>query len=210
VIFEIRTYNLKPYAVPDYEKAFSEAYPTRAQYGDNLWGYFHTEIGPLNQIVHIWSYESLQQRADIRAASMKDTSGKWPPTAAGRELIVSQENDIILPIKGVNETPGKQEWGGLYELRMYTYPSGSLAKVIPAFAEKLAERSAVYPVAGIFTSDLGNLNRLYQLFPYKDWAHRDKVRGELREKGIWPPHADASPISQLVRHMVPTSFSPLR
>ena len=113
---------------PAYEKAFAEAYPTRAQYGDNLWGYWHTEIGPLNQIVHIWAYESLQQRADIRAASMKDTSGKWPPTAVGREVIISQESDIILPIKGVNETPGKQEWGGLYELRMYTYQSGELPK----------------------------------------------------------------------------------
>lgn len=208
MIFEIRTYHTKPGAVAAYEKAFSEAYPTRAKYGDNLWGYFHTDIGPLNQLIHIWAYESLQQRADIRAAAVKDPSGNWPPHSVG-ELLVSQENDILVPIQGVNEAPGKQQWGNLYELRMYTYPSGALAKVTPAFAEKLAERSAVYPVAGIFTSELGNLNRLYQLFPYQDWAHRDKVRTELREKGIWPPHADASPNTQLVRHLIPASFSPL-
>lgn len=210
MIFEIRTYNVKPYGVADYEKAFAEAYETRRQYGDNLWGWWHTEIGPLNQLVHIWAYESLQQRADIRAASLKDASGKWPPTAAGRELLLSQESDILNPIKGMNEKPGQQQWGNLYELRMYTFAPGDLAKATPAFAEKLAERSAVYPVAGIFTSDLGNLNRLYQLFPYQDWAHRDKVRTELREKGIWPPHSEARPVAQLVRHMVPAPYSPLR
>ena len=49
-----------------------------------------------------------------------------------------------------------------------------------------------------------------QLFPYKDWDHRDQVRKELREKGVWPPHGDAHPVAQLVRHMVPAPFSPLR
>ena len=29
----------------------------------NLVGYFFTDIGPLNQIVHMWGYESLDERA---------------------------------------------------------------------------------------------------------------------------------------------------
>ena len=45
---------------------------------------------------------------------------------------------------------------------------------------------------------LGNLNRLYQMFPYKNWAHRDEVRTELRQKNIWPPHSEARPMTQLV------------
>lgn len=210
MIFEIRTYNTKPYGVAEYEKAFAEAYQTRRKYGENLWGFWHTEIGPLNQMVHIWAYESLQERADIRAAALKDPTGKWPPTHVGSEVILTQESDILLPIKGAVQQTGPQEWGGVYELRMYTYPPGELPKVAEAFAEALPRRQEIYPVAGIFTSDLGNLNRLYQLFPYKDWAHRDKVRAEMREKGIWPPRADARPVTQLVRHMVPAAFSPLR
>ena len=33
---------------------------------------------------------------------------------------------------------------------------------------------------------------------------------QLREKHLWPPHSEAHPVSQLVRHMLPAEFSPLR
>jgi hypothetical protein len=207
VIYEIRTYSLKPGKVAEYEAHFAEAYPVREKYSP-LYGFWHTEIGPLNQLVHIWAYESLQQRADIRAAAAKDASGKWPPPPG--DLVLTQENDILIPVRTMKHLSGPQELGGLYELRMYTYPAGEVLKVAESFADALEARSAVYPVAGIFTSDLGNLNRLYQLFPYKDWAHRDQVRGELRQKHLWPPESSgARPMTQLVRHMVPASFSPL-
>ena len=206
MIYEIRTYNVRPGTVGEYEKRFAAAYPVRSKYSQ-LYGWFHTEIGPLNQLVHIWPYESLQQRADIRAAASKDPSGGWPPQNS--DLLISQESDILVPIKGMTEVMGPQQWGGLYELRMYTYPAGEVAKVAEKFSEALERRAALYPVAGIWTSDLGNLNRLYQLFPYKDWAHRDEVRGEMRSKGIWPPHAEARPVTQLVRHLVPADYSPL-
>lgn len=206
MIYEIRTYNLRPGAAPEYLKRFGEAYSVREKYSP-LFGMWTTEIGPLNQVVHIWAYESLQHRADTRAAALKDPSGKWPPNT--NELLVSQESDIIVPIKNSPEPKGPQQWGGLYELRMYTYQAGDLRGVAEKFAEKVAGRNELYPVAGIFTSDVGNLNRLYQLFPYKDWAHRDQLRAEYLKSGVWPPHSDARPLAQLVRHLVPAPFSPL-
>jgi len=206
MIYEIRTYNLRPGTVPEYEGRWGPAYPTRSKYSP-LYGYWHTEIGPLNQVVHIWPYENLQQRADIRAAAAKDPSGQWPPPPG--DLVVTQETDILIPIKGMTEWQGPQQWGELYELRMYTYPAGEVGKVAEKFAENYAKRAAIYPIAGIWTSDLGNLNRLYQLFPYKNWAHRDEVRKQYMGTDIWPPHSDARPIAQLVRHLVPASYSPL-
>jgi hypothetical protein len=207
MIYEIRTYTLKPGSVPEYEKRFAEALQPRLKYSQ-LYGMWHTEIGPLNQIVHIWGYETLQQRADTRVAASKDSSGKWPPDT--NDLVVTQESDILVPIKGMHHHSGVNELGGLYELRMYTYGSGATTSVAETFAERYPKRHEVYPVGGIWTSDLGNLNRLYQLFPYKNWDHRDEVRTELREKQIWPPHSEARPVAQLVRHMVPAAFSPLR
>src|SRR6266581_3504882 len=132
MIYEIRTYGLKPGAVAEYEKRFAEAIEVRTRYSQ-LYGIWHTDIGPLNQMVHIWSYDSLQQRADIRGAAIKGGEGKWPPQM--EDMLLSMESDIIMPIKGVNEKPGNQAYGGLYELRMYTYPGGALGKVTPAFVE---------------------------------------------------------------------------
>jgi hypothetical protein len=207
MIYEIRTYTLKPGNVAEYERRYAEAIVVRATYSQ-LYGVWHTEIGPLNQLIHIWAYDSLQQRADIRAAAARDASGKWPPKT--NDLVDAQETDILLPIKGMHHHTGVQELGGLYELRMYTYASGALPGVAETFADAYAARHAAYPVGGIWTSDLGNLNRLYQLLPFKNWDHRDEVRGQLREQHVWPPHAEARPVAQLVRHMVPAAFSPLR
>jgi hypothetical protein len=208
MIYEIRTYNFQPSgAMAEWVKRFGAAYPTREKYSQ-LYGLFTTEIGPLNQVVHIWGYENLQQRADIRTAATKDPSGAWPPD--GKGLMVSQESDILVPIPGMTNHKGPQQWGDLYELRMYTYPGGEIAKVAEAFSAQVAKREALYPVAGIWTSELGNLNRLYQLFPYKNWTHRDELRTEFRSKDIWPPRSEAAhPLTQLVRHLTPAPFSPL-
>src|SRR5439155_20780634 len=105
--------------------------------------------GHLNQLVHIWPYQSLQARADAREAAGKDPSSKWPP--GGADLLVSHENDILIPVPGMPEITGEQQWGSLYELRMYTYPPGDLPKVAEAFGKALAARSELYPVAGIWT-----------------------------------------------------------
>jgi hypothetical protein len=206
MIYEIRTYNLKPGTVGEFETRFAKGYPTREKYSP-LYGFWHTEIGPLNQLVHIWPYENLQQRAEKRAAATKDPSGNWPPGVT--DLIVSQESDILQPIKGMTEWKGPQAWGSLYELRMYTFPGGQIGKVAEKFGESLAGRAAIYPIAGVWTSELGNLNRLYQLFPFKDWSHRDEVRAEFRKTGVWPPHTDGHPLHQLVRHLTPAAYSPL-
>jgi hypothetical protein len=206
MIYEIRTYNLRPGAVDEYERRFAAAYPVRAKYSP-LYGFWHTEIGPLNQLVHIWAYESLQQRADVRAAAAKDPSGAWPPP--NRDLLRSQESEILRPIKGMTEWKEPQQWGGLYELRRYSYPGTALATITEKYSAALAAREAIYPVAGIWTSDLGNLNRLYQLFPYKDWAHRDELRAEFARTRVWPVHTEVHAVNWLVRHMVPAPFSPL-
>ncbi|HEX8966833.1 MAG TPA: NIPSNAP family protein [Chloroflexota bacterium] len=206
MIYEIRTYNLKPGSVAEYEKRFAEGIGARSKYSP-LYGLWHTEIGPLNQIVHIWAYESLQQRAEVRAAASRDASGTWPPKT--NDLLVSQETDILTPIRGMHHHTQAQQLGGIYELRMYTYGAGGAGRVTDAFAAAYPARHEVYPVGGIWISELGNLNRLYQLFPYRDWDHRDEVRRRLRENNLWPPHTETHPVTQLVRHMLPAAFSPL-
>jgi hypothetical protein len=206
VIYEIRTYLLKPGAVAEYEGRFAEVYPVREKYS-KLGGFWHTEIGPLNQVIHIWPYRSMQHRAEVRAAASKDPSGRWPPK--GLDLLLSQETDILAPVKTMTDWSGPQRWGELYELRMYTFPAGEIGKLGEAFAAALPARAELYPVAGVWTSELGNLNRLYQLFPYKDWDHRDQLRAVYRQKGLWPPRHDGHAITQLVRHLIPASFSPL-
>jgi hypothetical protein len=67
---------LKPGAIPQAEEAFAAALPHREEYSP-IAAFWHTEIGPLNQIVHVWGYEDLGERTRIRAEAGADAN--WPP-----------------------------------------------------------------------------------------------------------------------------------
>jgi hypothetical protein len=59
-------------------------------------GYFSTEIGPLNQIIHMWGYADLNERARCRAALYADPA--WQAvlkTLLG--MIESMETKILVP-----------------------------------------------------------------------------------------------------------------
>src|SRR3989454_6648319 len=51
MIYEVRTYRIAPRSLPEVEKRFGEAYEYRKKYSE-LFAFWHTEIGSLNEIVH--------------------------------------------------------------------------------------------------------------------------------------------------------------
>ncbi|MFQ5860144.1 MAG: NIPSNAP family protein [Dehalococcoidia bacterium] len=92
MIYEMRTYTLYPGSIAEAEKRFGEALPYREKYS-KLTAFWHSDIGPLNQIIHVWGYQDLNERMRIRAESFQDPN--WPPKI--REFIVSQESKILIP-----------------------------------------------------------------------------------------------------------------
>ena len=78
MIHEIRTYNLKLGQLNEYWERFGEKLPGRQKLS-HLGGHWYTEVGPLNQMVAIWPYESLAQRAEIRRAAEAGPNPVWPP-----------------------------------------------------------------------------------------------------------------------------------
>jgi len=97
MFYEIRTYRLKNGAIPDYLKVVGETgIAIQKKHLGNLVGYFSSEIGPINEIVHIWSYETLDDRQSRRARLAADP--EWQAFLPKiRDLIVSAENKIMLP-----------------------------------------------------------------------------------------------------------------
>jgi hypothetical protein len=73
MFYELRTYRLKVGSLPAYLKLVQET-GLSIQNGHlgQLIGYFLTEIGPLNQIVHLWAFDSLDERDRRRAALLAD------------------------------------------------------------------------------------------------------------------------------------------
>ena len=76
MIYEFRTYTLKPRSLGEVEKRYAEAYEYRKKYSP-LAAFWHTEVGPLNRIIHVWPYDNFEERTRIRAESQKLEG--WPP-----------------------------------------------------------------------------------------------------------------------------------
>src|SRR5579863_2523568 len=205
MIFEIRTYRLKVGSLAEVEKRFSEAYQHRKKHSE-LWGFFHTEIGPLNQIVHIWPYENLEERTRIRAEAAKD--GTWPPKTA--EFITQMESEILIPYGFVPPArPGKL--GPMYEMRAYTFKAGSLPDIMKRWEAKVPERMKISPAALAGYTELGGLNKHVHIWPYPSLDQRAATRAKAIELGVWPPPGGADTwLTQENKVLIPSSFSPLQ
>ena len=204
MIYEIRTYDLKWRAVPEFGRRTAEKLPGRLEYS-SLWGFWHTEVGPLNQVVHIWPYQDLSQRAEIRARAV--ASGKWPPD--NDELIVGMQSEIFLPAPFMTPLGGR-DIGPLYEMRIYTYPVGGIPRVLEAWGQRIAEREKLSPLAGCWYSEIGGLNKFINLWGYRSFEERLRVREEARAKGVWPPETGVTPLKQESKILFPFEFSPMQ
>ena len=58
MIIEMRTYTLQPGSLATFEERFAKALPVRAKVSP-LAAFWHTEVGPLNRVIHIWPYDDL-------------------------------------------------------------------------------------------------------------------------------------------------------
>ena len=92
MIVEFRTYRLKPGSVAEAEKRFGEGLANRTKVSP-LGAFFHTEVGPLNQVIHMWPYESLDERTRKRDEATKLEG--WPPNT--REFVVDQKSQVFIP-----------------------------------------------------------------------------------------------------------------
>ena len=87
----MRSYTLPAGSIPDMAERWKEHLPGRTKLSP-LTGVFTSDVGGLNQWLHIWAYKSLDQRA--RGA--QEGRGRGHLAAARRQARVKQENKIVL------------------------------------------------------------------------------------------------------------------
>jgi hypothetical protein len=92
---EERIYRLKIGAVPEYCRIYEElGMKPQLRHLPHMVGYYFTEVGGLNMMVHLWAYDSLDQREKCRAAMYADPD--WQKYLdASRPLMETQETRIM-------------------------------------------------------------------------------------------------------------------
>ncbi len=95
MIVDVRTYTLVPRKLPGYVELFEQyALPVMTRHGLELLGYYVSQIGPLNQVVHIWRYDSL---ADMEAKrARRDADPAWGEFLAMTEGMVLVQDDKVM------------------------------------------------------------------------------------------------------------------
>lgn len=94
---EERIYTMHPGKTPDYLKLYeAEGMAIQTRYLPGLVGYYTSEIGTLNLLVHMWAHEDLQQRTECRAKMTADPA--WQAYVQKvRPLIAHQESRLLVP-----------------------------------------------------------------------------------------------------------------
>ncbi len=204
MIYEMRTYTLRAGTVPEFEKRFGAVIPHREKYSP-LAAFWHTEIGPLNQVIHVWPYDDLSVRDRIRAEAMKDPN--WPPKTS--ELIVAQESKILTPAPFSPPLEPRQD-GPIYEIRTYDVQPGMIPKMVEAFAAALPNRIRHSPLVGAFSTECSSLNQWVHIWVYRSLDERMRLRAEAMKDPTWPPKASEIEWRMESKIVLPAAFSKMR
>ncbi|WP_372618039.1 NIPSNAP family protein [Falsiroseomonas sp.] len=97
MIVEERIYTLHAGQAPAYLRLYeAEGLAIQKPILGRMVGYYSTEFGPLNQVIHLWAYESLQEREERRARLLGDE--RWKAYVAKvRPMVQNQENKLLMP-----------------------------------------------------------------------------------------------------------------
>ncbi|MGB3067038.1 MAG: NIPSNAP family protein [Ottowia sp.] len=97
MIVEERTYTTHPGQWRAYLALYeAEGMAIQKRILGRMVGYYHTDIGELNQIVHLWAYTDLNERAERRARLMEDP-GFRAYVAKMMPMLQSQSSRILQP-----------------------------------------------------------------------------------------------------------------
>merc|ERR1712038_299555 len=153
-IFELRTYDLVPKDVGKFLALSKEKFHLRTQHSVLL-GYWTAELGGLNQVVHLWQYESYSHRAEIRARLGGDQ--EWQQEYFQKILPWLQHQDN-LTLESLSEPKPAEEDGGTYELMQFQMKAGEnnwRTDLLSLAAQLQSEESQV---VGAFSSVFGPHN----------------------------------------------------
>ena len=97
MIVDMRVYTCVPGRMAEWVALYEkEAWPLQKQYLGNCLGWYTSIEGKLNQVVHLWGYESQADREQRRAAMAKDPA--WQGyLAKGPAKLQSMFSTLLLP-----------------------------------------------------------------------------------------------------------------
>lgn len=222
MIYDMRTYALRPGGVSGYVALFgAKGLPLLSRYA-TLVGYFHVETGgQLNRVIHVWRYEDRAGRQKQRAALMAEPGWRDAFLPEAMPHLLEQRSHLL---RLAAFSPDPVAWAAahsrpdaalprLYELRTYTLPPVSVPAMLAAYGRHAAVFARHLDLVAYWTADGGELGRVVHLWAYADETDRDARQAALAADPEFSAGflAEAGPLLLGAQStmLVPASYSPL-
>jgi hypothetical protein len=212
MIYELRTYTLRPGTQGAMIKAASTvSLDIRGNNYGKLEGYWSTEIGPLNQVMHLWSYSSFDERTRLRGELAKNPRWTGEYTPLIHPLLVRQ--DIRL-LNAVRPPVAPETTGNIYEFRNYRAKTGgAVKKWLDAFTGVLPAREKYSKIVGLWHTEAGQPNEACHLWAYPSLNARAEARANVMKDPAWQEFLKVGPPLLEEMHstiLLPAPHSPLK
>lgn len=211
MIHELRTYTIEPSKFSDFLALSGEVGIKLRTKHSKLVGYWATEMGQLNQAIHLWEYDNFEHRTRVRSALAKDQAWNADFLPRIRPMIQRQESQILLPADFWTLTPPEET--GIYELRSYRLHPGKVPEWLQLFKDALPTRQKYSSPVGVWSAEVGELNRVVHLWWYESLDQRLQARQASMTDPVWKETAGKlGALTQVMESkvLIATAFSPLK
>jgi hypothetical protein len=211
MIYELRTYTVKQGTLPDVVKAASTVSRDirKDDYG-KLEGYWSTDIGPLNQVMHLWSYKDLNDRERLRGELAKNPRWGSEYIPLIRPHLIRQDIRLLNGQVGINAPASTPN---VYEFRNYRTKPGAVRQWAELMKKVLPSREKYSKIVGLWITEAPQVNEACHIWAYRDLNHRAQVRAEaVKDPDFSTFLKEAAPLLDEMHStiMVPAPHSPLK
>ena len=184
MINELRMYTTRPGKMKDVVNA-SATVAQKIRGGDTygkLIGHWWSEIGKMNQYVHMWEYKDPEEMRRLRSelAAKEDWKNKFVPLVGPN--ILTQEIRLLRPLTEIKKPVNSSN---TYELKIIKLNIGQSAKWAKKFLEivGLIENSSIN--IGIWNTELQDPNEIISLWSHPNLENMSKYWYDLESNKDW-------------------------
>lgn len=181
-----------------------ERYSAQDKGAGTLCGVWTAEIGALNRILLLRSFDASDALYEARARVIE--SGDF--FGASGEL-VDCTFETWAPYPFVKPQLSGA-FGAFYEVRVYAIKPAGMRPTLDAWAAAIPARMKLSPIVVAAYALDGLTPRILHVCPYSDLNERMRIRGEAVSSGIWPPKGGPDWLTVMQASIcVPAKFSPM-
>lgn len=186
MIVDVRRYTLRPGQLAPYLALYGEGgYAAQARHLGPALGWFVSDVGPQNQVIHLWGYKDMAD-LDLRRRAMA-SDPEWAGIRDGMKgLFEDQETRLMSAVEGLPyiRSPAAP---GLVDIRIYTLHHG----VMPDFLAFLRTHAAPIQARhwpdnlAYLVSQTGPQNQVMHVWGHADHSERLARRARLLADPEW-------------------------